>query len=165
MSEPFMAELRLMTFNWAPKGWAMCNGQLLPINQNQALFSLLGNRWGGNGQVNFALPDVRGRTPIHAGPSHILGEVGGEAVHTITQSEMPMHTHGANASNANGDTNLPGGNLPATAANAYGPAAALTPLEPSSVTNAGGSQPHTNMQPFLPLTLCIALQGIFPSHN
>ena len=164
MAEPFLAELRMMSFNWAPKGWAMCNGQLLPINQNQALFSLLGNRWGGDGRVNFALPNLQGRTPIHAG-NHTLAEIGGEDAHTITQSEMPTHTHAANASSAGGNTNLPGGNVLAAAANVYGPPGAPTTLEPSTVTSAGGSQPHTNLQPYLPLTFCIALQGFFPPHN
>ena len=164
MAEPFLSEIRIMSFNFAPKGWAMCNGQLLPINQNQALFSLLGTTFGGDGRVNFALPDLRGRTPIHVGSGHTLGERGGEQAHTVSLSEMPAHTHAVNASASDGDTNLPGGDLLATAANVYTPPNALIAIHPS-VTNVGGSQPHQNMQPFLTLRFCIALQGIFPSPN
>ncbi len=165
MAEPFLSEMRLMSFQFAPKGWALANGQLLPINQNQALFSLLGTTFGGNGQTTFALPDLRGRIPIHVGSGHTLGEKGGEQAHTLTQQEMAMHTHVLNASSADGDTNLPGGEILAAAANVYGPPGSLTPLVQGTVTNAGGSQPHLNMQPFLTLTFCIALQGIFPSPN
>ena len=143
----------------------MCNGQLLPINQNQALFSLLGTTFGGDGRVNFALPDLRGKTPIHVGAGFTLGQTGGQQAHTITQSEMPQHVHFANASSSDGNTNLPSGSLLATAANVYGPAASQTTLVPGTTTNTGGSQAHLNMQPFLTLTFCIALQGIFPSPN
>ena len=165
MAEPFLSELRLMSFTFAPKGWAMCNGQTLPINQNQALFSLLGTTFGGDGRTNFKLPDLRGRVPMHVGGGHTLGEAAGEQAHTLTQNEMPPHPHVVNASNSGGDTNLPGGNLLAQAANVYGPPGNLTPLVQGTVTNSGGSQPHLNMQPFLTLTYCIALQGIFPSPN
>jgi microcystin-dependent protein len=165
MAEPFLSELRLFSFNFAPKGWAMCNGQLLPINQNQALFSLLGTTYGGNGQTNFALPDLRGRVPLHVGAGLTLGQRGGEEDHTLSTDEMPMHVHVANASSRDGDTNLPGAGLMATAANVYGPAQALTPLVAGTTTDAGGSQPHSNMQPYLSLTWAIALQGIFPSPN
>ena len=165
MAEPFLSEIRIMSFGFAPKGWALCNGQLLPINQNQALFALLGTTFGGNGQTNFALPDLRGRVPIHVGSGHILGERAGEQAHTVGQAEMPAHSHFVNASNSDGNTNLPPGTLPAAAANVYGPPNALTPIESSTVTNVGGSQPHQNMQPFLTLSFCIALQGIFPSPN
>ena len=165
MAEPFLAEIRLMSFNFAPKGWAQCNGQLLPINQNQALFSLLGTTFGGDGRVNFALPDLRGRTPIHVGSGHTLGERAGEQSHTVTMAEMPVHTHAVTVTSDNSTTNIPTGNLLASAANLYGPAAGLTPLDPTTVTSVGGSQPHINMQPYLTLTFCIALQGIFPSPN
>ncbi len=165
MAEPFLSELRLMSFVFAPKGWALCNGQLLPINQNQALFSLLGTTFGGDGRVNFALPDLRGRSPIHVGNGHTLGEKGGAQAVTITQQTMAMHTHQMNATTNNGDTNLPGGNILASAANVYGPPNALTTLVAGTVTNTGGSQAHLNMQPFLTLSYCIALQGIFPSPN
>ncbi len=164
MAEPFLSELRLMSFNFAPKGWAMCNGQLLPINQNQALFSLLGTTYGGDGRVNFALPDLRGRTPIHVGNGHTLGERAGEQAHTLSSSEMPDHIHAANASQTDGNSNVPSGSLLATAANVYASAASLITIQPS-VTTVGGSQAHLNMQPFLALTFCIALQGIFPSPN
>lgn len=165
MAEPFLSEIRMMSFVFAPRGWALCNGQLLPINQNQALFSLLGTTFGGDGRVNFALPDLRGRTPIHVGGSHTLGERGGEQAHTVSISELPTHTHVLNGTSAttNG-TNLPAGNLlGAGSVAAYSGPASLTTLNPSSVTNVGGTQAHLNMQPFLTISFCIALQGIFPS--
>jgi microcystin-dependent protein len=165
MAEPFLSELRLMSFVFAPKGWAQCNGQLLPINQNQALFSLLGTTFGGDGRVNFALPDLRGRVPMHVGDGHTLGERAGEQAHTVSNAEMPNHVHIATASANDGNTNLPAGSVFATAANVYGGAASLTPIRPETVTNVGGSQAHLNMQPFLTLNWCIALQGIFPSPN
>jgi microcystin-dependent protein len=154
-----------MSFVFPPKGWALCNGQLLPINQNQALFSLLGTTFGGDGRVNFALPDLRGRTPIHVGSAHTLGERGGEQAHTLSIAELPTHTHVANASSAAGATPIPGGNLLASANNLYAAPTNLTSLSPTMVANTGGSQAHPNMQPFLTLTFCIALQGIFPSPN
>ena len=165
MAEPFLSEIRLMSFDFAPKGWAMCNGQLLPINQNQALFSLLGTTYGGDGRVNFALPDLRARTPIHVGSGHTLGERGGEQSHTLSISELPDHLHRAQATTSNSDVNTPAGNNLASAANLYAPPSGLTTLAPSTITNVGGSQAHLNMQPFLTLTFCIALQGIFPSRN
>ena len=165
MAEPFLSEIRVMSFNFAPKGWAMCNGQLLPINQNQALFSLLGTTFGGDGRINFALPDLRGRTPIHVGDAHVLGERSGEQAHTLTLSELPEHTHTLDGSSLDANTNLPANDLFANGANAYGPPASLTALNPATNTSAGGSQGHPNMQPFLTLTFCIALQGIFPSAN
>jgi microcystin-dependent protein len=165
MAEPFLAEIRLMSFNFAPKGWAMCNGQLLPINQNQPLFSLLGTTYGGDGRVNFALPDLRGRVPFHTGRGHTLGERAGDQSHTLTSAQMPSHVHALNASPANGDVSTPAGNVLASASGVYGPPAQLTSLEATSVTNVGGSQPHQNMQPFLTITFCIALQGIYPSPN
>lgn len=171
MSTPFLAEMRIMSFNFAPKGWAQCNGQLLPINQNQALFSILGTTYGGDGRVNFALPDMRGKAPVYIGGSagFVEGQVGGQESHTLIQSEMPQHTHQLQgnlqpnpADSANPDPNLFGVQ---TAAAIYGGASSLTPLLPTTVTNVGGSQPHPNMQPYLVLNVCIALQGIFPSQN
>jgi microcystin-dependent protein len=170
MAEPFLSEIRLMSFQFAPKGWALCNGQLLPINQNQALFSLLGTTFGGDGRVNFALPDLRGRTPIHVGSGHTLGERGGEQAHTLSIAELPTHTHvlSASATTANFPTPStgasPGNVLASTAPNRiYGAATNLVALNAGSVTNVGGSQAHLNMQPFLTLNFSIALQGIFPS--
>src|SRR5688572_1434787 len=166
MAEPFLSEIRLMSFVFAPKGWALCNGQLLPINQNQALFSLLGTTFGGDGRVNFALPDLRGRTPIHVGSGHTLGAQGGEQAHTLSIAEMPTHFHGLNASTtASGGTDNPTGNFLGSASNLYHTPASLTPMNPQTITNTGGSQAHQNMQPFLTLNFCIALQGIFPSPN
>jgi microcystin-dependent protein len=165
MAEPFLSEIRIMSFVFAPKGWALCNGQLLPINQNQALFSLLGTTFGGDGRVNFALPDLRGRTPIHVGSGHTLGERGGEQAHTLSISELPTHTHVLNVTNNNGATNSPNGAYLAAFSGGYNAAAQLTTMNPQTVTNIGGSQAHLNMQPFLTLSFCIALQGIFPSPN
>jgi microcystin-dependent protein len=167
VAEPFLSELRIMAFNFAPKGWAMCNGQLLPINQNQALFSLLGTTYGGDGRVNFALPDLRGRAPIHVGSGHTLGERGGEQAHTLTIAELPTHTHIAQGHSGIGNTFVPTGGLLAKVegVDAYHTPTNLVPMSPSAVANAGGSQAHLNMQPFLVLTVCIALQGIFPSPN
>jgi microcystin-dependent protein len=165
MAEPFLSELRLMSFSFAPKGWAQCNGQLMPINQNQALFSLLGTTFGGDGRVNFALPDVRGKTPIGVGNGHTLGEAAGSPSVTLTISQLPQHLHVAQASNASADTiSAPGNMLGATSSRYTGPTS-LTTLHPSTVSNVGGSQPHENRQPYLVLNWCIALQGIFPSPN
>lgn len=165
MSEPFLSEIRLMSFVFAPKGWALCNGQLLPINQNQALFALLGTTFGGDGRVNFALPDLRGRIPIHAGNGHAPGERGGEQAHTLSIPEVPTHTHVMLAVLGIANQSTPAGNLPAMALNAYRAPDALASLAPESVGAAGGSQAHLNMQPFLTLNYCIALQGIFPSSS
>jgi microcystin-dependent protein len=166
MAEPFLAEIRIVSFNFAPKGWAMSNGQLLPINQNQALFSLLGTTFGGDGRVNFALPDLRGRTPIHFGAGFTLGERAGEQAHTLTMSEMPAHTHFVNGSTPLGTLNNGSSNaLGVSQAPVYEGPLNLTTLIPPSITNTGGSQAHQNMQPFLTLTACIALQGIFPSQT
>jgi|1186.fasta_scaffold962359_2 microcystin-dependent protein len=166
MAEPFLSEIRIMSFGFAPKGWAMCDGQLLPINQNQALFSLLGTTFGGDGRVNFALPDQRARVPIHVGDGHTLGERGGEQAHTITKSELPTHIHFEQAStiDTNGNDN-PSNRFLGSAAGVYHTPASLTAIQPGTVTNVGGNQAHLNMQPFLVLTFCIALQGIFPSPN
>jgi microcystin-dependent protein len=163
MAEPFLSEIRLMSFVFAPRGWALCNGQLLPINQNQGLFSLLGTTFGGDGRVNFALPDLRGRTPIHVGSGHTLGERGGEQAHTLSIAELPEHTHVAEATNNNGAQNPVGSVLAKTGANTYGAATNLAAMAAGMITNTGGSQAHLNMQPFLTVSACIALQGIFPS--
>jgi len=165
MAEPFLAEIRIVSFNFAPKGWALCNGQFLPINQNQALFSLLGTTYGGNGQTTFALPDLRGRAPFHMGSGFTQGQAGGEIAHTLTISEMPAHLHFANAATSDGDVPTPAGNMLGAFNNGYGAPAALTPLNPASLSNVGGSQAHNNMSPFLVLNYVIALQGIFPSQN
>ena len=169
MAEPFLSEIRIMSFNFAPKGWALCNGQLLPINQNQALFALLGTTYGGNGQTTFALPNLQGRTPIHVGSGHTLGENGGEYAHTLSIAELPTHTHVLQASTTNGNApvpNGPDGNMLARTTNLiYGPPNNLVAMNPGSVTTVGGNQSHLNLQPFLTLTFCIALQGIFPSPN
>lgn len=165
MSEPFLSEIRIMSFNFAPKGWAMCNGQFLPINQNQALFALLGTTYGGNGQTTFALPDFRARVPVHEGQGFTLGQAAGQNAHTITQSEMPQHIHFAFGTANTGDTVLPIGSVLGGGPGVYVGASSLTTFSPDSVTNIGGSQPHENRQPFLALTFCIALIGIFPSQN
>src|SRR5215207_2283039 len=155
-----------MSSSFAPKGWAMCNGQLLPINQNQALFSLLGTTYGGDGRVNFALPDLRGRASIHTGASHTLGERGGQQAHTLSLSELPTHAHVLQGSGSNGNTQDAANNVLAVVpGRIYTDAANLTTVIPATITNVGGSQAHPNMQPFLALTFCIALQGIFPSQN
>jgi microcystin-dependent protein len=154
-----------MSFAFAPKGWALCNGQLLPINQNQALFSLLGTTFGGDGRVNFALPDLRARAPIHVGNGHTLGERGGEQAHTLSIAELPTHTHVAMAQTAAGSQLVAANAVLAQASNVYRTPDNLVSLNAAAVTNTGGSQAHLNMQPFLTLNFCIALQGIFPSPN
>ena len=166
MAEPFLSEIRIFSFNFAPKGWALCNGQLMPINQNQGLFSLLGTTYGGNGQSNFALPNLQGRAPMHQSPGHTMGEAAGTTSVTITNQTMPTHIHVAQAVTPAGNVIIPAGNMLATSpAKPYDAAANLTTLTPATISNNGGSQAHLNMQPFLALTFCIALQGIFPSPN
>jgi microcystin-dependent protein len=165
MAEPFLSEIRIMSFGFAPKGWALCDGQLLAINQNQALFSLLGTTYGGDGRTNFALPNLQGRVPIHVGPGHPLGERGGEEGHTLSTAEMPMHSHSANAVNTNASVANPTGGYLAAANALYQPAPANTQLAPNTIASVGGSQAHENRQPFLTLSFAIALQGIFPSQN
>ncbi len=165
MSEPFLSEIRLFSFNFAPRGWAFCNGQLLPINQNQALFSLLGTTFGGNGTVNFALPNLQGRVPLHVGNGRTLGNSGGSATVTLTTTQLPQHSHTLLASTTAGTTATPTNNVLASYLNGYAPAGSLTTLANDELANVGGSQPHQNMQPFLTLNFCIALQGIFPSPN
>jgi len=167
VAEPFLSEIRLFTFNFAPRGWATCDGQVLPINQNQALFSLLGTTYGGNGQTTFALPDLRGRTPIHVAGAHPLGQPGGEQAHTLTQAETPAHTHVLSGTANNGSALIPAGNLLAATPNQlyHGADNSQTTMASESVARVGGSQPHDNMQPYLTVSFCIALLGIFPSRN
>jgi microcystin-dependent protein len=168
MAEPFLAEIRIMSFGFPPKGWALCNGQLLPINQNQALFSLLGTTYGGDGRVNFALPDLQARTPVHLGSGYTLGQRGGEQTHTLSISELPTHTHTANAANVAATSNAPSNARMISqsgGANLYAAASNVNAMAQQAIANVGGSQAHQNMQPFLTLSFCIALQGIFPSQN
>jgi len=167
MAEPFLSEIRIFSFNFAPKGWALCNGQLLPINQNQALFSLLGTTFGGDGRVNFGLSNLQGQVPIHVGNGHTLGEKGGEQAHTLSLPELTQHTHVLNgttnvAVNTPSNTSILGKSNPQSV---YGGPANLVPMDSRSISNVGGSQAHLNMQPFLTLNFSIALQGIFPSQN
>jgi microcystin-dependent protein len=164
MATPFLGEIRIFSFNFAPKGWATCNGQLLAINQNQALFSLLGTNYGGNGTTTFALPNLQGSIPFHRGSSFIQGQVGGEEAHTLISTEMPIHTHLVTASSAVADQNVTAGTVWAQAPSAYDstPGPAMSAVE---VPNAGGNQPHENRPPYLVLSFCIALTGIFPSQN
>ena len=181
MSEPFLSEIKIVSFNFPPKGWALCNGQLLPINQNQALFALLGTTYGGNGQTNFALPNLRGRIPIHFGNGHDLGEAAGSTAVTVNIQQLPTHTHLVSATSAiptatavnaapgnakvfaQGNASLQGGQT--AQVSVYGDPNSLTTLVPAAVSSIGGSQPHNNMMPYLVLNFIIALQGIFPSRN
>ena len=168
MAEPFLSEIRIFSFGFAPKTWATCDGQLLPINQNQALFALLGTAYGGDGQTTFALPNLRGRAPIHVGSGHTLGEAAGTATVTIVPGTMPAHTHIINASSTDGNASAPTNHILAReVGNPYRPPAdgSLIALNPAMITNTGGSQPHDNMMPYLTLNFCIALSGIFPSQN
>jgi microcystin-dependent protein len=169
MADPILGEIRTFAFNFTPTGWAPCHGQLLPINQNQALFALLGTTYGGNGQTTFALPNFRGRVPVHVGQGLSLGEAAGTSAVTINTSTMAQHIHFLQGTTV-ADTNtnlgtLPNNLLANTVANLYASPAALVAMDPTSLTNVGGSQPHENRQPFLVLSFCIALQGIFPSQN
>ncbi len=166
MSEPFLGEIRMMSFNFPPRGWALCNGQVLPINQNQALFSLLGTTYGGNGQTTFGLPDLQGSAPLHAGNGHTLGERGGEQSHTLSITELPMHTHILSASSSDASSGSPTGNVFGRAlGNVYAAGQDLTSMNAEAVANVGGGQAHENMQPYLTISFCIALQGIYPSRN
>jgi microcystin-dependent protein len=169
MADPFVAEIRIFPFNFAPKGWAFCDGQILPISQNTALFSLLGTTYGGDGKSNFALPNMQGNAPMHPGQGpglslHDLGETGGSETVTLLESEFPSHSHAVNASAADGTTGAPNGQLVAkgVGVNMYTTTFTATTLNPNAVAPAGGDQPHNNMQPYLTLNFCIALQGVFP---
>jgi microcystin-dependent protein len=174
MADPFVAEIRIFPFNFAPKGWAWCNGQLLPLSQNTALFSLLGTTYGGNGKSNFALPDLEGRAPMHPGQGpglslHDLGETGGSETVTLLESEIPAHSHSWQASNAEGIAQSPVGNLVAGGTGGIAmyapppPPGSLTPLSGNALGPAGGDQPHNNMMPYLTFYFNIALQGVFPA--
>ncbi|MBR1266843.1 phage tail protein [Bradyrhizobium sp. AUGA SZCCT0222] len=167
MAEPFLSEIRMMSFGFAPQGWALCNGQTLPINQNQALFSLLGTTYGGNGQTTFQLPNLQGRVPNHTGGiGHFLGQIGGEQSHTLSIAELPSHTHFAQASGNAGNSQDGANNvLGVVPGRLYADLPGQTTLSPTTISTVGGSQAHTNMQPFLTVSFCIALQGIFPSQN
>lgn len=166
MSEPFLSEIKIVSFNFPPKGWALCNGQFLPINQNQALFALLGTTYGGNGQTTFALPNLRGRVPIKVGNGHTLGEAAGSTSVTVNIQQLPTHTHAAQASKTDGNVPVPTNAVLARTVNLlYETPGSLVTLNPQTVTSIGGSQPHNNMMPYLVLNFIIALQGIFPSQN
>ena len=165
MSAPFIGEVRMIAFNFPPKGWAFCNGQILAINQNQALFSVLGTTYGGNGQTTFGLPDLQARSPVHVGNGVSLGEKSGEAAHTLTVAEMAAHTHTCQGNTTAANTGTAAGNdWGAQAANPFFNTP-NTPMGPSAVSMTGGSQPHNNMQPYLVINFVIALVGIFPSQN
>jgi len=166
MSEPFLAEVRMVGFNFNPRGWAFCDGQILPINQNQSLYSLLGTTYGGDGRTSFALPDLRGRTPLHKGDGYQLGQKSGAETVTLTAAEMPNHSHALRASSSPGDKRGVTGRVLASAEMYRNyEAATNTSLRSGSITNAGGGQAHNNMQPFQTLSFVIALQGLFPSRN
>jgi microcystin-dependent protein len=155
MTQPYLGEMRIFSFNFPPRGWALCNGQLMAIQQNQALFSILGTTYGGNGTSTFALPNLQGCAPIHRSNAYPLGSYSGEENHTLTQQEMPTHNHGAVAATG------------ASAQNVYAPynGSSMVTLAPLTLTMAGGNQPHPNQQPYLVINTCIALQGIYPSRN
>jgi microcystin-dependent protein len=166
VSTPFLGEIKIISWNFPPKGWAFCNGQLLPINQNQALFSILGTTYGGDGRVTFGLPNLQARVPMHVGNGIVLGELGGETAHTLNISELPAHTHVLNGTGVVATVNVPTGNYLATSpGEIYGPPGNDTSLDPRGITVIGGSQAHENMSPYLVLNFVIALQGIFPSQN
>jgi microcystin-dependent protein len=171
MAEPFLGEIRMFGFNFAPTGWASCNGQLLSIDQNTALFALVGTYYGGDGMSTFGLPDLQSRVAINQGQApglsyYDIGETGGAETITLTLPEMPEHTHAVGANGAAGTSDRPAGNVPArTKASAYGSAPDGTTMNAGMIGNAGGSEPHQNLQPFLVVNFCIALQGIFPSRN
>lgn len=173
MSEPFLAEVRIVGFNFAPRGWGFCDGQILPINQNQSLYSLLGTTYGGDGRTSFGLPDMRGRVPMHVGASngnfHRQGQKSGEETHSVSAAEMPQHDHAIAGTNSTADQIDPAGRFPAqtptAVGNLYRTDSAGTDFESGAIANVGGSQAHNNMQPYTAVNFCIALQGLFPSRN
>lgn len=167
MADPFVAEIRIFPFNFAPKGWAWCDGQLLPLSQNTALFSLLGTVYGGDGKSNFALPDLQGNAPMHPGQGpglslHALGETGGSETVSLLESEIPSHSHSVRALNQPGLTATPAGNIPARNRFYYSGSAPTVTMSDKALAPAGGDQPHNNMQPYLTFYFCIAMQGVFP---
>src|SRR5437588_6583103 len=164
MSEPFLGEIKIISWNFPPKGWTFCNGQLLPINQNQALFSILGTTYGGDGRVNFALPNLQGRSPVHVGNGIALGELGGESSHTLNISELPAHNHVPSANKLAPTLSKATGNIWCANPNFYN-TTANGAMNPACIGPTGGSQPHENLSPYLVLNFIIALQGIFPSQN
>ncbi|XAH23522.1 tail fiber protein [Xylophilus sp. GW821-FHT01B05] len=164
MSQPYLGEIRIVSFDFAPRGWALCNGQLMPINQNQALFSLMSTRYGGDGTTNFQLPDLRGRMPMHQGSGFVQGKSGGEERHTLTVGEMPGHNHLLMGTSATGRATAPAGNVLAAARGHYAEGAGVA-LDAQSVSSTGGNQSHDNMPPYLALNFVVALAGIFPSRN
>ncbi len=166
MSEPFLAEIKIVGFNFAPRGWAFCDGQILPINQNQSLYSLLGTTYGGDGRTSFALPDLRGRTPVHVGDGVTLGARTGEETHALTVNEMPNHSHSLRASSSVGDAPIPNGFVLADSpVQLYSDPSNLVDLRSQTIADAGAGVGHENMQPYLTLNFCIALQGLFPPRN
>lgn len=166
MSEPFLAEVRMVGFVFAPRGWAQCDGQILPINQNQSLYALLGTTYGGDGRTTFALPDLRSRTPIHRGDGFVQGQSGGEETHTLNAAETPAHTHDMQGSAAPGNTPVPANGTLAGYTGGYeSSSTGTTDLRSDSILNSGGGQAHNNMQPYVTVNFAIALQGLFPSRN
>lgn len=166
MTEPFLGQITMTSFNFAPSGYALCNGALLPINQNQALFALFGTMYGGNGQTNFALPNLQGRVPIHVGAGHVQGESGGSSSVSLSVAQMPEHSHPvAASSSSSGGHVMPNGRFLGGASNTYHGPPATTTLSPGTVSSAGGGQAHNNMQPYQTINFCVAMQGIFPSRN
>ncbi len=168
MAEPFLGEVRLFGFSFPPKNWALCNGQLMGINQNQALFSLLMTTYGGDGRTTFGLPNMQGRVPVHVGRGFNQGALGGEATHALTTDEVPTHSHQAFATSAAATTATPSPAVmlaQSTGANLYASAASTANMAANAVASVGGSQPHENQQPYLAINFCIALAGVFPSRN
>ena len=166
MSEPFLGEIKLVSWNLAPRGWAFCNGQILAISQNTALYSLIGTMYGGDGVTTFALPDLRGMTPVHMGPGFALAQRGGEQAHTLTINEAATHSHSAVGSSITGDSDIPAGTYLGAADSFYAPLQSnAVKMPPATIASTGGGQPHNNMQPYLTLNSCIALQGISPPRS
>lgn len=167
MADPFIGEIRAFSFSFAPRGWALCNGQLMAIQQNQALFALLGTIYGGDGRTNFGLPNLQGRVPIHVSPARPQGAVGGEISHTLIPQEIPFHTHGVMASPNLGTQNIPANDrvLSRRTAEIYHAPTDLVPMSPAMLAPSGSAQAHNNLQPYLVLNFCIAIVGIFPSRN
>ncbi len=171
MSEPFLSEIKMVGFNFAPRGWAFCDGQILPINQNQSLYSLLGTTYGGDGRTSFGLPDLRGRVPMHFNSAHPQGLKSGQEAVSLTTVEIPSHTHDARATSAPASSVNPSGNLPGVTGGSlfsitpYGELTSPVDLASNALSNTGAGHGHENMQPYLALSFCIALSGVFPSRN